>query len=755
MTFLDPRAGLIGAAIAVPLLIAMYLLKLRRKPLRVSSTLLWEQAIKDVQANVPFKRLRWSWLLLLQLLALAGLLIALARPAIPGIAGWGERTIIVIDHSASMSCEDAAINGAVTPDRPATGISRLDTAKARARQIVQELRRSTSGGVTPEAMVIALASDATSLTPFTSSSRTLTEAIDSIEPTDQPAKLGPLVELIRAIALPVAGEHADAATETRLLVVSDGGIEAPADRALAPFPPGVNARLVPIADAVSPTHRDHNFGIVALAARRDPLSPTTVRVFVKVAATPSPSAASNTDNGTGARTAVLSFRLNDLPVGSIELPIPPAPPLTSDPNSALDEASATFEITLSDNAPNSGGGLLSVMLSRPDLLSADNAASLIIPALRPASVLAIGPGGIASGTGSPTNAEHGIDMFLLEAIRAAQPRSLRTISIAQYEALASQSPLEPMLADADVLFFDRCIPTSPPARASVHIGAGVPTGGAASGVSVVPFTPDAPEYTPTRVVLWKRDHPLLRGIPLDAILVSPPMRLLLPDRLAPGAAVILAEGVRTPLMAIVQDDLPGRTPRRLPRLILAFDLARSNWAGDVSFPVFVASAIEVMGSGFAVAPNDTPDSARHSDGVMSRTDQSVRLIPASPTSDITFQGPISRTLVAPPGGWSRDAAERAALPPLPRVGVYTSNATDPRTGRSVVCVNLLSDIETDTRPRQAISLGEGASPLEATRRHRAPPGSEMPKREIWWIFVLASIVLLWAEWFVFARQMKA
>ncbi|MFY7874007.1 MAG: dihydroxy-acid dehydratase, partial [Pirellula sp.] len=56
---------------ALPLLLALYLLKLRRRPLRVVSTLFWPRASEDAQVNVPLRWLRPSWLLLLHLLALA------------------------------------------------------------------------------------------------------------------------------------------------------------------------------------------------------------------------------------------------------------------------------------------------------------------------------------------------------------------------------------------------------------------------------------------------------------------------------------------------------------------------------------------------------------------------------------------------------------------------------------------------------------------------------------------------------------
>ena len=64
MTFLNPWSAILAAAVAVPLLLLLYFLKLRRQTLRMASTLLWRSATVDLQANVPFQRLRWSLLLL-------------------------------------------------------------------------------------------------------------------------------------------------------------------------------------------------------------------------------------------------------------------------------------------------------------------------------------------------------------------------------------------------------------------------------------------------------------------------------------------------------------------------------------------------------------------------------------------------------------------------------------------------------------------------------------------------------------------
>lgn len=109
MQFLTPL-GFLLAALAIPILL-LYMLKLRRKQVQVSSTLLWVQLLRDQQANAPWQKLKRNLLLILQLLILAALVIALARPIlqVPAIASGS--VIVLLDASASMNATD------VTPSR--------------------------------------------------------------------------------------------------------------------------------------------------------------------------------------------------------------------------------------------------------------------------------------------------------------------------------------------------------------------------------------------------------------------------------------------------------------------------------------------------------------------------------------------------------------------------------------------------------------------------------------------------------------
>ena len=103
MTLLAPWQALTAAAIAFPLVVLFYMLKLRRRPARVSTAMFWVSAAKDLEANVPFRWLKASWLLFLQLLVVALLVLAIGRPAIPTQVPLAQRLVIIMDRTASTS----------------------------------------------------------------------------------------------------------------------------------------------------------------------------------------------------------------------------------------------------------------------------------------------------------------------------------------------------------------------------------------------------------------------------------------------------------------------------------------------------------------------------------------------------------------------------------------------------------------------------------------------------------------------------
>src|SRR5207245_8167844 len=109
MSFLVPAALAFG--IIIPIILLLYFMRPRRQDRVVGSTLLWQQALQDLQASRPWQRLRMTPLLLLQLLAALVIVLILARPALLLRSPISGDTIVILQASASMQATD------VTPNR--------------------------------------------------------------------------------------------------------------------------------------------------------------------------------------------------------------------------------------------------------------------------------------------------------------------------------------------------------------------------------------------------------------------------------------------------------------------------------------------------------------------------------------------------------------------------------------------------------------------------------------------------------------
>jgi Ca-activated chloride channel homolog len=226
MSLLTPLALLLGL-LAVPVIL-MYMLRLRRQEVLVSSTLLWERLLRDREANAPWQKLRRNWLLILQLLILAALVVALARPFLPVPSLVSGNVVVLLDASASMQATD------VDPNRFAA-----------AQDEVHRLINNLSGG--DQMTLIKVGQAATVLGTATNDRSQLRQALDEAQPeaatADWPAAF--------ALAAGAAQGYQDA----QILILSDGNL--PAD--LPPLP--VTAVYQPI--GVS----GENLAISALATR--------------------------------------------------------------------------------------------------------------------------------------------------------------------------------------------------------------------------------------------------------------------------------------------------------------------------------------------------------------------------------------------------------------------------------------------------------------------------------------------------------
>lgn len=257
MSFIAPLAFALGL-LAIPI-IALYMLRLRRREVQVSSTLLWQQLLRDREANAPWQKLRRNLLLLLQLLILAGLIFALARPFIEVPTVSTGRIALLIDASASMNATD------VQPRR-------FEEARKQARSIIDSLNSQDS------VAIIRVAEQPEVLETYTNDTNSLRAALDRAQPSMGSADWN--------AALTLAAAGAIGADKFTIILISDGGV--PANLAASYG----SVKFIPIGIA------DANMAISALATATDPVSGP--QIYARL-----------TNYGTQAADIVFSVTLDD------------------------------------------------------------------------------------------------------------------------------------------------------------------------------------------------------------------------------------------------------------------------------------------------------------------------------------------------------------------------------------------------------------------------------------------------------------
>lgn len=86
----------------VPVIIILYILRQEAKPQPFSSTMLWMEAFRNIQATKPWEKLKKNLLLFLQILTVLLFILALMGPWIRSKNAGSKQVILVLDNSASM-----------------------------------------------------------------------------------------------------------------------------------------------------------------------------------------------------------------------------------------------------------------------------------------------------------------------------------------------------------------------------------------------------------------------------------------------------------------------------------------------------------------------------------------------------------------------------------------------------------------------------------------------------------------------------
>jgi hypothetical protein len=488
--FLTPLPAAIAAALAIPSLLILYFLKLRRREMPISSTFLWKKAVRDLQVNAPFQRLRKNLLLFLQLLLLVLLCLALSRPVSNYTPGAGKLSVILIDRSASMSAAD----------QPG-GKTRLDEAKRRAADFVSSLDRNG------QATIIAFDDKPEMMQTFTGDVPTLKAAIDRIQPTDRSTRLKMAFQLADAQSIRLPDQStADVKPDVRLY--SDGRV---LDSDELQLQGALTYEKIGSTDAP-------NIAIVALDAKRNYDQPNQVEVFARVA---------NYGSKPASADVQLTVDGQLRSIAAVSLP----PDRWSDSNwlkdhpGEKDESFAAHDaVSFSIDMPTAGIVRLEQMNHNGDMLAADDSAQVVVPPPKALRVLLVTDG----------------NYFLERMMSSLALENPAQMSPAQYEA---KKPTE---KDFDVVIFDRYYPQwMPDAGNFIYFGC-APTNAKLKAAQ------DNNKYVlldDVEVLDWQRDHPMLRHVPIAKMFAAHMLKLDVPPD-----AQTLVEGTKGPMIVLDREN---------------------------------------------------------------------------------------------------------------------------------------------------------------------------------------------------------
>ena len=604
IAWLTPVMGIAVASVLVPLLVALYFLKLRRRPAAVPSTLLWKRSVEDVRANTPFQRLRPSVLLFLQLALLAFVAFALAQPRMDLGLSAGGRTVFLVDVSASMGATDLSKGDEEK--------SRLDVARDGIRARIESIHSGgLFAGAPGECMVIAFAGSAKVIQPFTRSKGDLLRAVGRLEQTDGASVLAEGLALARAFAT-VVDPESQGATPAESAVIelwSDGRIADLGEESIRPGETLVY-RMTGRADAA-------NLGIEGIAAERSITDPGLMQVFVTL----------RNDGPAEAETDV------ELWIDGSRRAVTPQPVRVP----AADAGDASAAASAGTDAPPAGhrpgiaralfppfvqprAGVIEVRLTRSDALAVDDRAVLAVAAPRRLRVAMVGP----------------MDFAVSNVLRALPVERLESLTAAEFAALN---------ADADR--FDVVVATAGALPEALGPGRYL-TFGAPRGIAELnPY--GTKEGLAVRA--QRAAHPLLRAVNLDDLYVSKATAM------APGSDVeSVVDGPDVPMIAVARRGT-------VTAVVVAFDPLDSNWPFQRSFVTFLANAVEWLGS---LDQPAAQAEHRPGDAITARIPGAVREVRvAGPSIDeritvrdgaVTF-GPVQRAGVYRLT-WSDEGAER-------------------------------------------------------------------------------------------------
>jgi len=321
-------------------------------------------------------------------------------------------------------------------------------------------------------------------------------------------------------------------------------------------------------------------------------------------------------------------------------------------------------------------GVFTLRLTGQDQLAADNQASIVSQLPKPVKVLMISRG----------------NRLLEKALRAA----------ANVDLLVANDLTDPA-AGFDFVVLDGITPATWP-KGNVL----------AFHVVNTNWLPEVTRVEGPALVDWRSTHPLLRYAGFDNVQIAESLAAK-----TPTWAVSLLDSPQAPLI------LAGEIGRQ--RILwVGFDVLESNWPLRVSFPIFIANAVEWL------------NPANAQGGQL--------LVKAGEPFRLGLLHPEKQAEVTPPGGPARafpidPQANEFVFGDTHRQGVYHVRLG---TNETTFCVDLLDAAESNIKPRDELQLGKYAR-VTATRLQRT-------NMELWRTIAGLGLLVLLGEWWYYHRR---
>ncbi|MEM8946622.1 MAG: BatA and WFA domain-containing protein [Planctomycetota bacterium] len=538
------------------------------------------------------------------------------------------------------------------------------------------------------AMIITFADQPDVVQEFTNNKRLLREALDRVQPSAGQTDLRGALELADGFANPDRVMNEEGDIGFEVTEQQDVELYIFSD---GRFPSVEDFSMGNLRPQFLPigSFVGENLAITAFNTRRNEERPTLQQAFVQVA-----------NFSEQEQQTIVEVHLNDRLLDAAEVTIP-----------AGDVASATF--TLSGDSEGALRARLDIPDDFNDRLTLDNTAYAVVSERSDGRVLLVTPGN--------TTLESALATARADRLAKVDKVSPDVLQTPDFQA-QSQTDFY------DLIVFDQCVPEFMPQSHTLFIGRLPPIDDwqkRAAKESV---------YGP-QIIDWQRGHPLLSLLELGNIQIADS----LPVRPPLGGRELI-DSTQGPLFAIAPRD-------RYEDAVLGFEIVgteedgsktfNTDWPRKHSFPGFWLNALEYFAGGAGNSP------------ALNRPDQLV---------DLRVPGAVEALEVELPDATretvSLDQPGRLSFQNTSQLGVYQV-----REGSQVkkrFAVNLFGRDESDLSLRVRKDSEDGLQVVESLSIGYVDIAAQAPnsqvRKELWKPLLVAALLVLMIEWYIYNRR---